>query len=77
MHGAIVSSFLLRNSWIAGVDQSTSHVTHPICAPFSIRSMAAFLVRSGFNFVFWVMNFNGRPSTPPAALIFFTSLSAP
>jgi hypothetical protein len=34
MHGATVSFFAARDGWIAGVAQSTSHVTHMMSAPW-------------------------------------------
>src|SRR5581483_3747769 len=74
MQGESVSRPLFRNVRIAGVAKSTSHVTIPITAPLPIRLVAHEVETSGFEFcVSHVRIWSFRPSTPPRALIFFTS----
>src|SRR5215218_3683812 len=67
MQGATVRSPAWIPSWVDGVAQSTSQVTHMTSAPWSIRSTAAAFVRAGSSRVFWTLNSSLRPSTPPAA----------
>ncbi len=77
MQGAIVSSPLLRNSWIAAVAKSTSHVTMPTTAPFETTLSTQDLETSGFEFcVSQLMTSSFAPFTPPRPLIFFASRRA-
>ena len=70
MHGAIVSLPALSDSWTTGVAKSTSHVVKTMCAPWPSRLAAHDLALAGLLlFVSQVTSLNGRPRTPPLALI--------
>ena len=73
MHGAIASLPRLIASCTTGVAKSTSHVTNMICAPAPSRLRAhAFAFAGLLLFVWQVLIWSFRPSTPPFALIDLT-----